>query len=170
MSSQNLLIKGIVAVTINGLLLPGHVIAAQPIMSAAQNRTIRDVALAEGGVMRGQIVNAAGIPQPGVAMRLKRQGQDLALTRTDAQGVFTFQGLDGGTYDLVASEQEQHSLRLWTPGAAPPSATPSILLVRNASLARAQLPAGSVETAAAIGVGVLIAGGIWAIAQSDSGS
>jgi hypothetical protein len=97
--------RGMVALASCGLLVP----AALP-RAAAGDAVVReatqvlDVALQDGGVLEGQIVNAQGVVQSEVEVTLHRDGRLVARTQTDQQGAFQVAGLSGGTYVLQAGD------------------------------------------------------------------
>ena len=107
-----------------GMLIPPPVLrAADPTDSTAggqqQAPTAIDVALGEGGTLRGQIVDAQGNPVPRVAVSLRQADRQVAATVADSSGHFHLTGLRGGTYHIVAGEAEG-VYRLWAPRTAPP--------------------------------------------------
>jgi hypothetical protein len=87
-----------------------------------------DVALADGGLFVGQIVNAHGVAQAESEVVLLYQGKEVVRTATDERGVFAAKGLRGGQYDVVA-EGCVAPCRLWSAHTAPPAARPAALIV-----------------------------------------
>ena len=82
---------------------------------------IRDVALADGGVLRGQVVNTQGVGAAGLPVYIRTQDRDVATATTAADGTFAVQGLRGGVYQV--STLNGHGVyRFWSPGTAPPAA------------------------------------------------
>jgi len=176
MSRKSLIFRGTVALSLTSVLAPIPAMAVEPAtLAVAQPKTVRDIAMDSGGVLKGQLVDPAGAVQGGAPVSLLRHGQEVAATITDGEGVFALTGLSGGTYQLVAGGMQQ-DVRLWADGTAPPAAVPSALVVRNDSLARGQILApvaglaGSVSTAGAIAAGTVIGVGAYAVTQADSGS
>ncbi|TWT94025.1 hypothetical protein Pla108_37360 [Botrimarina colliarenosi] len=104
---------------------------------------IADIALAEGGLFTGKVVNAQGAPLTTSAVSLQQAGNEVASTVTDEQGVFAVQGLRGGLYQVV-SEGGVVSYRLWAPNTAPPAANQSALIVTGDEIVNGQYcgPAG----------------------------
>lgn len=157
----------ILAVMVNGPIAT----AAQTVSAAPR---VADVALAEGGVLQGQIVTAQGAPANGVPVVVQHSGTDVAQTVTDQKGIFKIAGLRGGVHQVLAAGQ-QSSVRLWSAHSAPPVAQPAMLLVANSDdVVRGNHsglgPGGGWGTVGAI---VLIAGiayAIYEIADDDSGS
>jgi hypothetical protein len=100
-----------------GVCLPELAFAATPTAAPA----VVDVAMADGGVLHGQVVDLQGAATAGVPVSVKAQNQDVIRTTTAKDGQFTVQGLRGGVYQVAAGEG-QGVYRLWTAKAAPPSA------------------------------------------------
>lgn len=99
---------------------------------------VTDVALSEGGVFRGQVVDQQGAPLVGAAVSLWRQQQQVGASITDASGGFEITGLTGGTY-RVETANSQANYRLWAPRTAPQSAHPSAMVVAGGNTVRGQL-------------------------------
>ena len=173
MNCKTILLRGVVAVTVGSIFAPQiEALAASPVSAASTDvRSVRDVALADGGQLRGQLVDSAGSPLAGVPVSLLRNGREVAATTTGANGAFAINGLRGGTYELVAAQAHQ-VYRLWTPDNAPPSALDNALVVGDGNVTRGQAPSTGLSwpTVGAIGAVGLMAGGVYAIFQSDSGS
>jgi hypothetical protein len=88
---------------------------------------VTDVALKDGGVLNGQVVDLRGSGVTGVSVTLGTQNKEVAATTTSAEGRFAVSGLRGGIYHVAAAEG--HGVyRLWSAGTAPPSAQNSILV------------------------------------------
>jgi len=124
----------------------------QPLAAAGSSDPVAgvsDIGLRDGGVLVGQLVDQQGLPKAGAAVVLLGGAEKLAETRTDSRGLFAFQGLRGGVYQLTAADGVR-AYRVWAPGTAPPSAQPAVLLVAGEDLIRG-LP----------GRGLLRNGGSW---------
>jgi hypothetical protein len=120
---------------------------------------IADVALYDGGLLVGQIVNAQNAPQGGVAVALQdMQNRQVAAAVTDKGGKFAIRGVPGGVYQLV-TPQGRHVYRVWAPRMAPPSAQQGILLVVPDRTVRGQLGNGSFLNQPAV-VGTAIGAGV----------
>ena len=124
-----------ICVTLAGLCFSQASAATSPASSATG---VADVALRDGGVLHGQLLDPQGRPVANAPVRLMNGEQELAETRTDAQGAFAFRGLRGGVYQ-VAGAGGAGIYRLWAPGTAPPSARPGVLLVAGDDLVRGNL-------------------------------
>jgi len=98
---------------------------------------VADVALAEGGVLAGQLVDAQGVALAGAPIVLASHGQELARTTAGVDGAFSFAGLRGGVYEL-ATPAGREVYRLWTPGTAPPAARQGVLVVAPGDAVRGQ--------------------------------
>jgi hypothetical protein len=115
-----------------GMCMPQALMAAE---TAARQPITADVALTEGGVLLGQVVDTEGAARAEVPVAILAGGRELALAKTDGSGYFAFRGLRGGVYQLVAAEG--HGLyRVWSPGTAPPSAQQGALVVAGQDMVR----------------------------------
>ena len=108
-----------------GMCLP------QVAFAAAPTPAVVDVALSDGGVLHGQVVNLQGAGIAGVPVSVKTKNHEVATVTTAADGTFSVQGLKGGVYQ-VAAAQGQGVYRLWSAGTAPPVAqTGAIVYTQN---------------------------------------
>jgi len=105
------------------------------VASAVPMKTI-DVAMQRGGVLQGQVVNAAGVGIAETTVELA-SGRQHWQTTTDAKGGFQIAHLRGGTYQLSAAK-ERLVMRVWTTDAAPPSASQGVLLASTSEVVRGQ--------------------------------
>ncbi len=101
-----------------GLCLPEVAFAAAP---AAPAPPVVDVALNDGGVLQGQVVDLQGSGVAGVPVSVTAQDQKVVNTTTAEGGRFSVKGLRGGVYKLVAGHG-QGVYRMWAANTAPPSA------------------------------------------------
>jgi hypothetical protein len=149
------LVRGIVvSLAVLGMCLPGMAFAASPAPAPA----VVDVAMADGGVLHGQLVDLQGGNAAGVPVAVKAQNQQVLRTTTLKDGHFTVEGLRGGVYQ-VAAGQGQGVYRLWTAKAAPPSAQKHAIVFTAGGGAKMLLAnpiviAGVVATAVAVPVAV----------------
>jgi hypothetical protein len=112
------IVRGVmVSLATLGLCMP-HVAFAVELAPAP---AVVDVALADGGVLHGQVVNLQGAGIAGTPVTVKAQNHTVAATTTATNGTFGVKGLRGGVYQ-VATVQGQGIYRLWTAGTAPPAA------------------------------------------------
>jgi len=123
------------ALTLAGasLLVPqASLLAANPTSApakpAAQTASIMDVALAQSGSLRGQVVNAQGAPVSRMNVLVQSSGREVATTLTNERGEFAVNNLRGGNYTIAAGDSAG-VYRVWTANAAPPSAKPGVLLI-----------------------------------------
>ena len=148
----------VVSLATLGVCLPEVVIAATP---QPQMPAVVDIALADGGVLHGQVVDLQGSGVTGVPVSVKDKDRDVAGTTTTADGRFAVQGLKGGVYQ-VAAGQGQGVFRLWTSKAAPPSAQKDAIVYTQFGsggglkmlLANPIVIAGVVATAVAVPIAV----------------
>ena len=129
-------VKGLmVSLAVAGFCLPQAAFAAGG--SSAKVPHLIDVALSDGGLLVGQVVNAQGAAAKNAPVSVYRQGQEIAKARTDDRGYFAVRGLGGGIYQVKAAEG--HGLyRLWAPGQAPPAAQKGVLVVAGRDMVRGQ--------------------------------
>jgi hypothetical protein len=117
-------------------MLSQPALATSPV--AAQTApAVADIALAEGGVFTGKVVNAQGAPLASATVSLQQAGLEIANTVTNEEGVFAVQGVRGGLYQVV-SEGGVVSYRLWAPNTAPPAANQSALIVTGDAILAGQ--------------------------------
>lgn len=167
MSGKRLFRKQVIAIVCIGLILPQAVLAA-PTAPKAQ---ITDVALANGGMLIGQVVDPQGIGKAGVQVVVLQQGRQPIGTVTDRAGNFQVAGLTGGAAQVV-TEGGQGVYRLWTANAAPPVAQSRALLVANGQIVRGQACYGQGGVGQwilpALAAGGIIAGVVVATSNTDT--
>jgi len=116
-----------------GFLLPQPLVAGNPAPASA----VVDVALRDGGVLIGQVVDEQGAAMENVGVSLRYQDRDLVASKTTKEGYFAFKGLRGGVYQIVAARG--HGVyRVWSPGTAPPAAQEGALVVSDNTVVRGQ--------------------------------
>jgi Carboxypeptidase regulatory-like domain len=126
-----------------GLLAPSSLVsaaeprAAAPSAETVQAAKIADVALATGGTLRGQVVDAAGAPAPGVEVTVRQQDHVVARATSDPSGQFKIAGIQGGIFQM-STDLSDGSYRLWAPETSPPSARPAALIVHDTEVVRGQ--------------------------------
>jgi len=120
-----------------GFLLPQPLVAGNPAPTSA----VVDVALRDGGVLIGQVVDQQGAALGNVPVSLRYRDRDLAAAKTTKEGYFAFKGVRGGVYQLV-SAQGHGVYRVWTPGTAPPAAQEGALVVSGNTVVRGQQNCG----------------------------
>jgi hypothetical protein len=121
-----------------------------------------DVAMSDGGVLHGQLIDLRGADAAGVPVSVKAQNKEVVRTLTAKDGHFAVPGLRGGVYQ-VAAAQGQGVYRLWTAKAAPPSAQKNAIVFTQGLfggapkmlLANPVVVAGVVATAIAVPVAVV---------------
>ncbi len=120
----------------------------QPVVprSAAAAVAPQDVALAEGGVLTGQVVDTAGKPQAMAPVSLSTGGKEIARATTDAKGQFRVASLKGGVYQ-VATNGNQGVYRFWAPRTAPPTSLNGLNMVSGNQVVRGQMGGGPLASA-----------------------
>ncbi|MBI85796.1 MAG: hypothetical protein CMJ81_21585 [Planctomycetaceae bacterium] len=91
---------------------------------------VLDVALGDRGTLLGYVVDGKGVRQGSKQLIVRRNGEELAVAVTDAEGRFLVSGLSGGVVELEVSGRAT-ACRVWYPGTAPPVARRAILLVTD---------------------------------------
>jgi hypothetical protein len=135
-----------------GICLPQVAIASMP------TPAVVDIAMADGGVLHGQLIDLQNRGVASVPVSVKAKNQEVARTTTTNDGRFAVQGLRGGVYQ-VAAGQGPGIYRLWTAKAAPPSAQKNAIVYTQGGgakmlLANPIVVAGVVATAIAVPVAV----------------
>ena len=115
-----------------GMCVPTTVMAATPAPSQ-----VVDVALLDGGVLIGQVVDAGGASQAAVPVSLQYQGKSVATPKTNKEGYFSLKGVKAGVYQ-IATKEGHGVYRLWAPGTAPPTAHKGAMIVTGDEVTRAQ--------------------------------
>jgi hypothetical protein len=144
-----------------GMCLPQVALAGAPIAATPTAPAVVDIALADGGVLHGQLVDLESGKVASVPVSVRAQNQEVARTATASDGRFSVKGLRGGVYQ-VAAGQGQGIYRLWTAKGAPPSAQKNALVYTQSGgggglkmlLANPIVIAGVVATAIAVPVAI----------------
>ncbi len=147
---------------------PQSLLAAGPSATAARSNSVIEVALQEGGVLEGQLVDSQQMPISEQLVRVHFQGEEVASAKTDGEGRFGVRGLRGGSHILETAHGSQ-VYQLWAPNTAPPHAQTSVTMVGapEVQIVRGQYNDGlsSLETLLILG---LIAGGIvWGVTANS---
>lgn len=148
--------------------------AASPAGDTAQTGLVQDVALQEGGVFNGSLVDGKGSPISAANLTLLRDNNPLSVAKTDQQGKFAFKGLQGGIYQLTAPNTFR-VYRLWAEGTSPKNASQVAHVVAGQDVARGQTTAGRVKKiiTSPLGITAIVATAIAvpvALHNSDRGS
>ena len=135
------IVKGlIVSVAVLGFCLAQPLLASTPVK---QSPVVIDVALGQGGVFLGQVVDTNGAAKAHVPVSLRLGNRELAKAKADAKGYFAFSGLRGGVYQVIA-DKGVASYRVWAGRTAPPTAQKVALVVSGQGLVRGQFRNGLV--------------------------
>jgi len=128
----------VIALSCVAVVLPPVATAAPAVKSVSVAAPAhRDVALHQGGVLVGQMLDAQGAAIAGVAVSVRSAGKVVARAETNQAGKFQVAGLKGGVHQVVAAGH-QDICRLWAPQTAPPAAQHGLLLVSSEDLVRGQ--------------------------------
>lgn len=153
----------IIALVCVGMMLPQAVMGAAP----APKVKINDVALGNGGMLVGQVVDQQGLGIAGAQVVVLQQGRKPVQTVADKAGKFQTAGLSGGPAQVVTAGG-QGVYRLWTAKTAPPTATRSAMILSNGSVVRGQHHGMGGWLLPALAAGGIIAG--VAVATSNTSS
>jgi hypothetical protein len=93
--------------------------------STRPTQTVRDIALGQGGVLSGKVLDAQGKAISNVPIQVQQEGHLIAHVVTDTSGQFSVRQLTGGIYS-ISTPNQQDSFRIWSADAAPPIAARAI--------------------------------------------
>ncbi len=135
----------LVLLALFGMCFPNAVLATM-----TQGNQVVDIALMDGGVLMGQVVDGKGVSQVGVPVSLHYQNEMVATPSTNQGGYFALKGVKAGVYRILVGK-EQRVYRFWAPGTAPPTANRGVMIVTDTEVTRAQsspqpLPPSSPQT------------------------
>ena len=82
---------------------------------------VAGVALHDGGVLYGQLLDDQKQPVANEEVRILSQGRLIIAVKTNAQGQFGVRGLRAGAHTIESTKSRQ-LVQLWAPRTAPPSA------------------------------------------------
>lgn len=137
------MVRGVlVSLAVVGFCFPQPLSAAGAVPD--QRPVVIDVALMDGGVLLGQVVDPQGASLKGVPVSLRDRDREVAAAKTNDGGFFAVRGLRGGVYQIVAAEGHG-AYRLWTPGTAPPSSQQGALVVAGRQTVRGQFGGGALR-------------------------
>ncbi len=108
-----------------GMCIPSLALADAPAAPTAP--TVVDIALGDGGVLHGRVVDLKGSGLVNTGVSLKAQDREIARTATTADGWFSVQGLRAGVYRLTVNNN-QSVYRFWAANTAPPSAQSNVIV------------------------------------------
>ncbi|MDG1896439.1 MAG: carboxypeptidase-like regulatory domain-containing protein [Fuerstiella sp.] len=129
----------IFAIAVSLLMPQGTLLAADTVTkssTAAVPPRLKDVELGVGGVLNGQLVDAAGNPVGAVAVSVILGDTEIKVV-TDRAGRFAVSHLKGGLC-VIKIDDASYACRLWHRGTAPPNAIDSIAVVQEGNVARGQ--------------------------------
>lgn len=155
--------RAAVALAVAGMILPHPKVMADGMNSKTEKSSpanaVRDVALADGGVLSGVVRDAEGNPLGGAAVAVRQGNEVIASTISDENGEFAISDLNGGVY-VVNAGNSQGVYRLWTEDTAPPSAQTMVDMVSlDEDVVRGQYPGfGGLDIFTLVTLGTAIAG------------
>ncbi len=130
MTFKGILRGAVVCLACWGMIAPQSVSVAQE--RATVRAQLADVALAQGGVLRGRVINSQGKSMAGANVVVGHAGHVIARTTADKDGFYAVKGLRGGVHQVNSS-----LVRLWSAGTAPKAARQNVLNV-SGSIVRGQ--------------------------------
>ncbi len=133
----NFLTGTMVVLATLGLCLPPVALSSPPVTAPR----VADVALSDGNVLVGQVVDSSGAAVAKTHVLLQRQEKAVLAMRTNKQGFFAAKGVSAGVYRLMVADS-QMVYRLWAPRTAPPSAQRGALIVIGNPVVRGQYGPG----------------------------
>jgi hypothetical protein len=172
--------RTIIALTVIAVAAP-----AQPLMAAgpaakpaAKPKTapiklkVHDVELQADGALQGYYIDQEqGAGKAGVKVTLHQNAQKAIATATTGEnGAFKFDGLTGGTYQIVVNDEHVMAYRVWVAGTAPPRTAHNVMFkageATRAGMWFAGLPAEGQIAVIAL-VTAAIVGGILLLDDDD---
>ena len=127
------------AIAVSLLIPPGTLLGADAeakSSAVAVPPTLKDVELRVGGVLNGQLVDAAGNPVAAATLSIISGDAENKIT-TNKNGRFSVGPLKGGLC-VIKVDKASYACRLWHHGTAPPNAIDSIAVVQEGDVARGQ--------------------------------
>ena len=118
-------------------LLPQFALAATPQVNNAEKAAITDIALHDGGILVGRVLDRNGESMTRQKISVRQNARLIAETMTDKNGQFIINDLRGGIYQIT-SERGVGSFRAWAHQTAPPTAHQLALLVEDDQVVRGQ--------------------------------
>ena len=147
-------------------VLPANVIAGSTTQTHARPK-LRNVELAQGGTVRGRVLDIHGQPVAGTVVEISTKDAKRTV-ETNGKGQFTLTGFRGGVCAIQVGDAK-YGARLWTQGTAPPKSLRQFTIVNEPMVTiRGQNDNGmliGMTSAQWLGL-LLLAGGIAAIAIS----
>ena len=141
MRTVHMLRHGMVWLAVVGMCAPMQALAAGAMPGAADAPAVAfavsDVALAGGGLLTGQLLDEQMRPLAGSEVAISANGHTVAVTATDANGVFVVAGLRSGFHQITAAGAVENC-RFWAVGTAPPRADAGVRIVAGEGVVRGQ--------------------------------
>ncbi|HQZ66857.1 MAG TPA: carboxypeptidase-like regulatory domain-containing protein [Planctomycetaceae bacterium] len=149
------------------LLLAGLLCVGTPVIAGEPAKICSsDVALNEGGLLRGTVLTTEAQPVAGITVHVLHEEKVVAKTTSDERGEFSVKGLRNGAHTVQIGSTRQ-SVRLWGTNSAPPAAVENVAIVVDDETVRGQnrmLPIAQPGTFLANNMGkLLLLGGAVAI-------
>jgi hypothetical protein len=112
--------KAVTLLVLFSIVMPKTAVP-QDELTKGQMPPTRDVALADGGVLTGRVLDAQGGPRQKCLVSVCLPHGVVAAAETDTNGLFSIRNLRGGAY-AIKTEKVTDVYRLWAPSTAPPAA------------------------------------------------
>jgi hypothetical protein len=141
MRTARTLRHGLMWMALAGMCLPAQTAAAanadsRPTATPDVKLAVSDVALAEGGLLIGRVLDEHMRPLAAADVAISASGRTVATTTTDNRGAFAVAGLRGGFHQIITAHAVQNC-RFWPVGTEPPRATQGVRIV-DAAVVRGQ--------------------------------
>lgn len=117
--------------------LPDEAAPASSDTTRAVQSAIQDIALRDGGLLITRVVDLQGQPVVGELVTVSFQGQVVASSTSDDDGLVAIRGLRAGPHKVETSTTVM-ACRLWEAETAPPSALTLPAIVADAEVIRGQ--------------------------------
>lgn len=175
MTKTNFLSLGLRAIALTAICT-GLVSTVRGDEARTATTPVASVALQDGGVLFGQVVDAKKQPIANQEVRILSQGQLVIAVKTNAQGQFGVRGLRSGLHSIESTTSRQ-AVQLWAPHTAPPSADRiAVVVAGNEPLARDAVIRAQVGGDYGPAIRGAVAGGLvtgltyWALDYNPTGS
>ena len=121
-----------------------HRVTRLPGVANSQS-VVTDVALQDGGVLKGQLVDSSGAPHTNMQVVLAKNGKLVETAKSNQNGQFVVTNMKAGVYQ-INTPQSSGVFRVWAPRTAPPNSKAGVLMISGGDVVRGQpLPQPQME-------------------------
>ncbi len=112
---------------------------------ANSQAVVTDVALQDGGVLKGQLVDSSGAPHTNMQVVLAKNGKLVETAKSNQNGQFVVTNMKAGIYQ-ISTPHSSGIFRVWAPRTAPPNSKAGVLMISDGDVVRGQpLPQPQME-------------------------